>query len=126
MNNITTYNDLVFEKKRLRLVLEERKILVQAEFEEIKVKLKPLAHIIEEVEKITSKDRRNPLFNLGVDLGVNLLLKNLFLRNAGFITKLIVPFLAKNYLSHEVDETKNVFSKIGGFIKKKIRQYQQV
>jgi len=125
MNNITTYNDLVLEKKRLRLLLEERKILVQVEFEEVKIKLKPLTHIIDMVEKITSKDKRNPLFNVGVDLGVNLLLKNVFLRNAGFIVKLIVPLLAKNYLSHEVEETKDVFSKIGHFIKKKIRQYQQ-
>lgn len=125
MNNITTYNDLVLEKKRLKLMLEERKILVQIEFEEVKIRLKPLTHIIEVVEKITSKDKRNPLFNIGVDLGVNLLLKNLFLRNAGFIVKLIVPLLAKNYLSHEVEETTNIFSKIGGFIKKRIKQYQQ-
>ena len=124
MNNITTYNDLLLEKQRLKLLLEERKILVQTEFEEIKVKLKPLRHIVEVVEKFTSKDKSNPLVNLGIDFGVNLLLKNLFLRNAGFIVKLLVPMLTKNFISHEIEEDNNLFAKIGGFIKKQFKRNQ--
>ena len=124
MNNITTYDDLIQEKRRLKLMLEERKILVQAEFEEIKVKLKPVTHVIEMVEKLSTKDKSNPLLNVGIDLGVNLLLKNLLLRNAGFIVKLLVPLMAKNYFSHEGEEAKNLFSQIGGFIKKQFKRHQ--
>lgn len=124
-NNITTYDDLLQEKKRLKLMLEERKILVQTEFEEIKVKLKPVTNIINTVEKMTSKDRSNPLLNAGIDIGVNLVIKKLLLRNAGFVAKLLIPMLAKNYLSHEVEEKDNLFTKIGGFFKKTFKQYQQ-
>ena len=118
MNNITTYNDLVQEKQRLSLLLEERKILVKTEFEEIKLKLKPLTNIVEVVEKMSTKDTSNPLVNAGIGMGVNFLLKNVLLRNAGWITRLILPVLAKNYLSHEVEEKNNVFSKIGKFFKR--------
>jgi hypothetical protein len=117
-NQITTYEELLQEKKRLKLLLEERKILVQTEFEEIKVKLKPVTSIIETVEKMTTKDKSNPLLNMGIDVGVNLILKKLLLRNAGFIVKLLVPLLAKNYLSHEVEEPNNIFSKLGKFVRK--------
>jgi len=125
MNNITTYNDLLQEKQRLTLLLAERKILVKTEFEEIKLKLKPITNIIDVVEKVTSKDTSNPLLNSAIGMGVNFLLKNVLLRNAGWVTKLVLPVLAKNYLSHEVDETKNFFSKIGNFVKKKFKQHQQ-
>jgi hypothetical protein len=126
MNNITTYDDLMQEKRRLKLLLEERKILVQTEFEEIKIKLKPVTHVIEMVEKLSTKDKSNPLLNMGIDVGVNLLLKKVLLRNAGFIVKLLVPLMAKNYLSHEGEETKTIFSQIGAFFKKKFKQHQPV
>ncbi len=122
-SHIQSYSDLLEEKKRLKLLLEERKILVQAEFEVIKVKLKPVSTIIDTVEKMTTKDKSNPLINMGIDVGVNLLLKKLLLRNAGFIVKLIVPMLAKNYLSHEVEEKNNIFSKIGSFFKKQFKSH---
>ncbi|NCI50541.1 hypothetical protein GWC95_11445 [Sediminibacterium roseum] len=123
-SHINTYNDLLEEKKRLKLLLEERKIKVQTEFEEIKVKLKPVGAIIDTVQKMTTKDKSNPLLNMGIDVGVNLILKKLLLRNAGFIMKLLVPMLAKNYLSHEVEEDNNIFSKVGKFFRKTFRHQQ--
>lgn len=122
-SHIKSYKDLLEEKQRLRLLLEERKIIVQTEFEAIKVKLKPVGAIIDTVEKMTTKDKSNPLINMGIDLGVNLVLKKLLLRNAGFIAKLLLPMLAKNYLSHEVEEKDNLFSKIGTFIRKTFKQH---
>jgi len=126
MNNITTYNDLLQEKQRLTLQLAEKKILVKAEFEEIKIKLKPITNIIDMVEKVTTKDSHNPLLNSAIGMGVNFLLKNVVLRNAGWVTKLVLPVLAKNYISHEVEEPNNIFSKIGKFLKKKLKQHQPV
>jgi hypothetical protein len=123
-SHITTYEELLQEKKHLKLLLEERKIKVQTEFEEIKVKLKPVGAIIETVQKMTTKDKSNPLINMGIDVGVNLVLKKLLLRNAGFIIKLLVPMLTKNYLSHEVEEDNNIFSKVGKFVRKTFMHQQ--
>ena len=125
MNNITTYKDLMLEKQRLNLLLAERKMLVKAEFEEIKLKLKPFTQIVEMVEKVTSKDISNPLANVGIDMGVNFLLQKVLLRNAGWVTKLLMPVIVKNYLSHEVAENGNIFSQIGKFLKKKFTPHLQ-
>ena len=72
------------------------------------------------VEKITSKNTRNPLANLGIDIGVNLFLQKILLRNAGWVTKLLMPVFVKNFLSHEAVEKENIFSKIGSFLKNKL------
>jgi hypothetical protein len=123
-NNITSYNDLLLEKQRLTLLLEERKILVKTEFEVIKTKMKPLRNIIELVGKVTSKDTANPIFNAGINMAVNFLLKNVLLRNAGWVAKIVLPLIAKNYLSHEMEQANDIFSKITRFIKRKIKQHQ--
>lgn len=120
MNNINTYRELEVEKQRLRLLLNERKILMEAEFENVKAKLKPFLHILDFTDKITTKDRHNPLINKGIEVGVNFLLKKVLLRNAGWVTSFILPLILKNYLSHEVAENPTWIQKIGHFLKKKL------
>lgn len=121
MSNITSYQDLLIEKQRLTLLLYERKIQLTTEFEQIKTKLRPLAGILDFAEKITTKDRNNPLINMGIEVGVNLLLKKVLLRNAGWIIKIIMPFVVKNFLSHEAAENPTWIQKMVHMIKKKIR-----
>lgn len=118
-SHIKSYSDLLAEKQCLTLLLEEKKIIIQAEYEALKVKLKPLTTVVEVAEKVMTRDKSNPLLNAGIDFGVNILLKKLLLRNAGFIVKLLVPIMAKNFISHEVEEENNIFQKVTGFIRKK-------
>lgn len=120
MSNITTYQDLIVEKQRLKLLLYEREIELKAEFENIKIKLKPLAGILDFADKITTADRKNPLINIGIELGVNFLLKKVLFRNAGLVTKLLVPLFAKNYLSNEVAQKATWVQRVGHFLKKKL------
>ena len=117
MTNIHSYKELLEEKQRLTLLLAERKVLVKAEFEDIKEKLKPAKAAWGWIQKLTSKDASNPLLTAGIDVGVNILLKKVFLRNAGFIIKLVMPFVVKNFLSHEVAEKENIFTRMGGLFK---------
>jgi len=117
MTNINSYQELLEEKQRLTLLLAERKVLVKAEFEEIKEKLKPAKAAWEWIHKLTAKDKTNPLLNAGIDVGVNLLIKRVLLRNAGFVVKLVMPFIVKNFLSHEVAEKENIFTKVAGLFK---------
>lgn len=119
-NNIKSYQDLLVERQRLKLLLYEREIEVKAEFELLKLKLKPVSNILDFAEKLTTKDRHNPLVNVGIDLGVNFLLKKVLLRNAGWFVKILTPVFVKNYLSHEVVEKNPVIRKVQNFIKKKL------
>jgi hypothetical protein len=57
-------------------------------------------------------------------MAVNFLLKNVLLRNAGWVAKIVLPIIAKNYLSHEMEGANDIFSKITRFIKRKIKQHQ--
>lgn len=118
MNKINTYDELLAEKQRLKLLLSQREMELKTEFEGIKTKLKPLTGIIDFAEKITSKEKNNPLVNTGIEVGVNFLLRKVLLRNAGWIIKLLMPVLVRNYLTHEVKEDNGWMQKIGQFIKK--------
>lgn len=121
MSNISSYQDLLVERQRLKLLLYERKIELKAEFEVIKTKLKPLEQILDFAKRITTKDRHNPLIGAGLDAGVNFLLKKVLLRNTGFIIKLLAPIFVKNYLSHEVNEQSTWIQKVEHFIKRKLK-----
>ena len=118
MNKITNYDELLVEKQRLKLLLSQREMELKTEFEEIKIKLKPLTGIIDFAEKITSKDKNNPLINTGIEVGVNFLLRKVLLRNAGWIIKLLMPVFVRNYITHEVKEDNGWMQKIGHFLKK--------
>ena len=118
MNNIRSYQDLLVERQRLKLLLLEREMELKTEYETIKTRLKPLGNILDFADKITTKDRNNPLIDTGIDIGVNLLLKNLLFRNAGWIVKLLMPLFVRNYLSHEVKENPGWLQKVTRFVKK--------
>ncbi len=119
-NSIATYDDLVTEKKRLTLLLQDRKMELKAEYEDLKAKLKPLGTMAEFAQKITTKDRSNPLVSTGIEIGVNFLLRNLVFRKAGWAVKILAPLFVRNYLSHEANENGGWLDKVGRFIKKKI------
>jgi hypothetical protein len=121
MNKISSYEELLQEKQRLKLLLSEREMAVRTEFEEIKTKLRPLTTIMDFAEKITTKDSTNPLINTGIDVGVNFLLRKVLLRNAGWILKLLTPIFVRNYISHEVKEHPAWLQKITGFIRKQFK-----
>lgn len=115
---IRTYEDLLREKQRLAVVLEEDEQAIREEFKDIKRKFKPVKQGLDFLEKITTRDSNNPLVRTGIDVGVNLIVKKLLLRNAGWVAKLVMPFVLKNFLSHEAQEHPEWMQKLTNFFKK--------
>ncbi len=113
MIKIDTYKDLQTEKQRLKLLLEERKIIIKEDTAAIRETLKPAAEALTAIGKLTSRDRTNPLINIGLDFGIDLVVKKLLLGRAGWISKLIVPFVLKNLGSNVLADNKKL-----GFLKK--------
>ncbi|MBC7722637.1 MAG: hypothetical protein H7068_11475 [Pedobacter sp.] len=113
MIKINTYQDLLTEKQRLKLLLEERKITLKEDVAIIRETLKPATEALTIIGKLTSRDKTNPLINFGLDLGIDLIVKKLILGRAGWISKLIVPFILKNLGSNVLAENKKL-----GFLKK--------
>lgn len=101
-----TYNELVEERERLEKLLETQKEIIHADFLEIKAQLQPARDAISFLGKITTKDRTNPLLNVGSDILINTVLNKFVLAKAGWIARLVVPFFVRNYSSHVVGDKK--------------------
>ena len=111
---IQTYDDLVEERKRLENLLVLHKHEIKEGWEGIKHSLNPFNSTVAFLGKVTRRDKTNPLVNFGVMVAGDLLLKKFLLGKAGFLTRLIVPFVVKNYSSH-------VLSRNGGTIMNRLK-----
>lgn len=97
---IQTYDDLLEEKKRLEELLVVQKQAISSNWVEMKDGLKPVNSIFAFFGKLTHRDKSNPLVNMGIDIGGDILLKRILLARAGWFTRLAVPYLLKNYSSN--------------------------
>jgi len=104
---ITTYEELLKEKERLEALLQAQKELVRQDIEEIKLELAPVKSAISVVSKFATRDKRNLLLTTATEGIIDLVVKKLILSRSGWVTKLVVPFLMKNFSSHFVADNKD-------------------
>ncbi len=107
MSKIETYNDLLKEKSLLEATLLMRREKIKRDISEIKEGLLPVSHAVDNVKKVFSRDRHNPLVNIGLNMASDLVLKKFLLARAGWFMKLVVPYLIKNYSSHLISQNSN-------------------
>lgn len=120
MSKFSTYTQLVSEEKRLQQLLSDQKAGLLGEWQNTKEQLKPFENTMKFLSKVTTKNENNPLLNLGIDLGVDVLIRRWLLGNAGFLTKLLVPMVIRNYSSNVIssDSGNGLFGKIRNLFKK--------
>ena len=126
MNKITTYQQMLDKKQVLEIELASKKIIMKREFEEVKTKLMPLRKIANTAGDLINRDRTNPLLNVGLDVGVNFLLKNIMFRKAGLFARLLVPSLVKNYLSNNIQKKENLLTKIVNLFGRRADHYPEI
>ena len=97
---IKTYTDLCEERDRVKSLLEVQRQRIKIDWQELKDEFIPVKNAFGAVGKMAHADKSNPLINLGLKIASDLFLKNFVLAKAGWITKLAVPFVVKNYSSH--------------------------
>ncbi len=113
---IKTYEDLLLEKERLKQLLKAQKELVHRDFAEIKQEFAPVRSAISFVGKFATKDKSSLLLNTVSDQVVDLLVKKVLLARSGWLTRLAIPFLVKNFSTHILAENKNaIWAKIVSF-----------
>jgi hypothetical protein len=100
MSNIKTYEDLEAEQKRLEGLLYSHNASLKDNIAGIKHGLKPFNLVFSTVSKAVTRDRSGPMLNLGIDLGIDFLFRKVLLARAGYLTRVIVPFVVKNLSSH--------------------------
>ena len=112
-NKIQTYHDLVEEKKRLEALLIVNKEQISTNWVEMKQEFEPVNNIIGFFGKLTTRDKSNPLVNMGIDVAGDLVLRKFLLARAGWATRLVIPYLVKNYSSNVlVDKGRSLFQRI--------------
>ena len=117
---IRTYEDLLEEKARLKLLLSAQKELVREDINQLKQELAPVRSAISIVGKIVTKDNRNWILTTLADTIIDMVVKKKVLSKAGLITKLVVPFFMKNFSSHVIADNKDkIVSKISSWFGKK-------
>jgi hypothetical protein len=125
-DRIYTYDDLQEEKKRLQTLLEAQKELIRHDLAAIRHEFQPAINAASTVSKMFTRDGSNPLLNLGIDKTIDIVVKNLLLAKAGWIGKLVIPFIIKNYSSHALGENMDgIKKKLFSLFRKKHRQNGQ-
>ncbi len=105
---IKTYKDLLEEKERLQTQLAYQKTVIRNDIASLKEEFSPIRTAVGFLGKFTKRDKSgNFLMNFASSRVVDLLLRKVVLARAGWLTRLAVPFLAKNFSSHLVADNKN-------------------
>ena len=113
MNKIRTYKDLVQEEQRLIQQLKVQEAVIREEFSGVRERvsgfwnsIRPVRRLFSTAQKMFTRDNRVPVFNIGLELIIDFILRRFILARAGWIAKSIVPYLFKNYSSHIMGEEK--------------------
>ncbi len=117
---IRTYEDLVEEQQRLISVLKTQEQTVKVDIAGVKQGLQPFGKALQVVNKLATRDNTAPVMNFGLEMGIDLLIRKVLLAKAGWFTKIVIPFLVKNYSSHIIGEDKRlaIIQKVKGFFRK--------
>jgi hypothetical protein len=117
---IRTYDDLLEEKARLKLLLSAQRELVRQDINQLKQELVPVRNAISMVGKFATKDNRNLILSTVADTVIDIVVRKMVLSKAGFLTKLVVPFIMKNFSSHVIADNKDkIISKLSSWFGKK-------
>lgn len=103
---IKTYEDLEEEKHRLMGILRAQEDLIKDDLAGVREGLRPFGNAVNVINKMATRDNTAPVMNFGLEMGVDLLVRKVLLKRAGWIAKIVVPFLVKNYSSHLIGEEK--------------------
>jgi hypothetical protein len=104
MKKIKTYEDLLQEEQRLLLQLKASELLIRDDIAGVKEGLKPVGRVFKTISKFTTRDRTGAFANFGLDFSVDLLIRRVLLARAGWFTKILIPYVIKNYSSHFITE----------------------
>jgi hypothetical protein len=117
--DIKNLDDLRAERARLKNQIEASRMNLRYEFGAIKQELNPLNQALGVVTDVFTTPRKG-LLSLGVGIGVDTVLKNVILARAGWLPRLVVPFLVKNVATNYISKNKtSVVENIVGWVKKK-------
>lgn len=125
---IKTYEDLLQEEQRLTAQLASYKEVIREDITGLKASLNPVKRVVAGAKNLFTFDDNGPLLNFGLKFGTDVFLRKLLLGRAGWIAKVVVPYVIKNYASHLITEgqrkavAKTVSNLVSKFMMKKKKE----
>ena len=115
---IESLEDVRAERARLKNQIETSRTRLRHEFGLIKTELNPVSQALGVVTDAFTSPRKG-LLSLGVGFGVDTVIKNVVLARAGWLPRLVVPFLVKNVATNYISKNKSsVVENMLGWVKK--------
>ena len=116
MKRINTLAELKAEQRVLRLQKMELELVIKKDINELKAEMEPLRLLTRSAGKMLSSPD-NSLLSGSFGSVAEFLTRNVLLRNAGLLKRLILPYLVKNTTSNLVEDNKSkIVDWIGGLI----------
>ncbi len=105
---IENIEQLKVEKLRLENDILIAKAKLTEDIKMLQAEIQPVRQMVDVSKNLfVESNRNNSLVNIGLDLGVDMLLRNTLLRSSSWLVRLAVPFFAKNLLSNYVAKNKD-------------------
>jgi hypothetical protein len=108
MNNtrpISSYDDVLSEKERLKELLKIQKIQINKDLDEIREEFRPVVIASEMFGKLVKReDGKDALVTTGTNITIDLLISKLFAKS-NFFVRLLLPVILKNFTSHFIPRT---------------------
>ena len=107
MNNpIQTYDDLLKRKKQLENLLQAQEELIKLDIEEIKISLAPVHKAANNLVSFFTQDKAAGLLGFSANRVIDVFVRKILLSRSSWVTKLVIPFLVKNFSSHFIADHK--------------------
>lgn len=103
--NIQNMDDIRDERVRLKNQLQISKANINSELSAIKTELNPARQAVGFISDVFTTPRKG-LLSMGVGLGVDTILRRGLLARAGWVTKLVVPFLVRNVATNLISKNR--------------------
>ena len=116
--NIQNLDDVKAERARLKNQIETSRMNLRYEFGAIKKELNPVTQALGLVTDVFTTPRKG-LLSMGVGFGVDTVLKRVVLARAGWLPRLVIPFLVKSVATNYISKHKtSVVEGMLGWVKK--------
>jgi hypothetical protein len=108
MNNPSqSYEQLVIRRKQLESLLKAQEELIRIDIEEIKISLAPVQNAATNLISFFTQDKAAGLLGFGANRVLDVFVRKILLSRSNWVTKLIIPFMVKNFSSHFIAEHKD-------------------
>jgi len=117
--SIRTYDDLVKQKLQTEALLQAQKELLMYDLRLLQTEFKSATSALSVVGNVITRKKSNLIMDLGLNKMIDFVFKKVILARAGWITKLAVPFIAKNVSSHLISNNKDkIIEKVRSWLHK--------